>query len=248
MTIPRLVARAPALALAALAACQCTHAADLAIMPVAVQLDAAHDRTTVRVTNTGKDAVVLQADAIGWSRRSGVDIDSSTDDLIVNPPVFTVAPGATQIVRVGLRRNSPSDHESTYRMVLREVPSPVDPADEAVQGQVRVLVALRVPVYVAPAVVRHEQRWIAHYDVDGRLVAGVTNTGNVHYKIGTVRLASTQDSVATRLQGPESVVMPGEAREIALEPPAAGQAGKPLALEVLTDRGLQHVSLDVASR
>ena len=238
--------RAVLLALAGLAALA-ARAADLTIMPVAVQLDAAHDRTTVRVSNTGRAPVVLQADAIGWSRTNGVDQDSATDDLIVNPPVFTVAPGATQIVRVGLRRNSPADHESTYRMVLREVPSPTDSADATVQGEVRVLVALRVPVYVAPAVVRHEQRWAARYDASGRLYASVTNTGNVHYKIGTLRLASQDDSSTTRLQGPESVLMPGEERQFALPRPASAPAGQPMTLEVLTDRGLQHVPLDVAA-
>ncbi len=229
--------------LAAIAA----RAADLTIMPVAVQLDAAHDRTTVRVSNTGKAPVVLQADAIGWSRTDGVDQDTATDDLIVNPPVFTVAPGATQILRVGLRRNSPAEHESTYRMVLREVPSAADAADASVQGQVRVLVALRVPVYVAPAVVRHEQRWAARYDASGRLYASVSNTGNVHLKIGTLRLASQDDSAATRLQGPESVLMPGEVRQFALQRPTPVPAGQPMSLEVLTDRGLQHVPLDLAS-
>jgi fimbrial chaperone protein len=223
-------------------------AADLTIMPVAVQLDAAHDRTTVRVTNTGKSAVVLQADAIGWTREAGVDRDSSTDDLIVNPPVFTVAPGATQIVRVGLRRSSPSERESTYRMVLREVPSPAEAFDGSVQGQVRVLVALRVPVYVAPSVVRREQRWAARYDASGRLVADVTNTGNVHYKIGAVRLALEDASTTMKPEGSESVVMPGEARQFALRAPLARLPGKPLTLEVLTDRGMQYVPLDVASQ
>ena len=119
---------------------------------MAVQLDAQHDRSTVRVTNQGKDAVILQGDAIGWERDAGVDRDASTSDLIVKPPVFTVARGQTQIVRVGLRRNSASETESTYRMVLREVPSEAA-GSETLQGQVRVLVAVSTTNVVFGAIV-----------------------------------------------------------------------------------------------
>jgi fimbrial chaperone protein len=219
--------------------------ADLSIMPVAVQLDAQHDRSTVRVTNQGKDTVVLQADAIGWEREAGVDRDTATSDLIVNPPVFTVAPGQTQIVRVGLRRNSASDRESTYRMVLREVPS-AQAGSETLQGQVRVLVAVRVPVYVAPSVVRRQEHWAARYDASGQLVAAVTNSGNVHYKVGSLRLASEDASATVHAAGPQSVVMPGEARSFVLNAPTQGTSGKPLALEVLTDSGMQHVPIEIA--
>src|SRR5690349_19377576 len=110
--------------LAMLASMSDAIAADLSLMPVVVHLDRTRDRTTVQVTNNGSTAVVLQADAIAWRRDAGVDRDEASDDLIVNPAVFTVAPGRTQIVRVGLRRSTASEQEATYRMVLREVPAP----------------------------------------------------------------------------------------------------------------------------
>ncbi len=235
-----------AVAALALAGALPAFCADLSIMPVAVQLDAQHDRSTVRVTNQGKEAVILQADAIGWAREAGVDRDTATSDLIVNPPVFTVAPGATQIVRVGLRRDSASDKESTYRMVLREVPSA--DAGETLQGQVRVLVAVRVPVYVAPSVVRRQQHWAARYDASGQLVAAVTNSGNVHYKIGSLRLASEDASATVRAEGPQSVVMPGEARSFVLRAPTKASADTPLTLDVQTDNGMQHVPIEIAQK
>ena len=234
-----------AVAALALAGAVSAFGADLSIMPVSVQLDAQHDRSTVRVTNQGKEAVILQADAIGWEREAGVDRDTSTSDLIVNPPVFTVAPGQTQIVRVGLRRTSASDKESTYRMVLREVPS-AEVGTETIQGQVRVLVAVRVPVYVAPSVVRRQEHWAMRYDASGQLVAAVTNSGNVHYKVGSLRVASEDASATVHAEGPQSVVMPGEARSFVLRAPAKAAGDQPLTLEVQTDRGIQHVPISIA--
>jgi fimbrial chaperone protein len=235
----------PGVAALALLGAVAASGADLSIMPVAVQLDAAHDRSTVRVTNQGASPVILQADAIGWVREGGVDRDTATSDLIVNPPVFTVAPGQTQIVRVGLRRNSAAEREATFRMVLREVPAQ-EPAGGALQGQVRVLVAVRVPVYVAPSVVRRQERWVARYDDAGQLVAAVTNDGNVHYKIGSLHLATEDPSATTRAQGPQSVVMPGEVRSFVLRAPVKLPVDQPAVLEVQTDTGMQYVPITIA--
>jgi len=217
--------------------------ADLSLMPVAVHLDRTHDRTTVQVANNGSTAIVLQADAIAWRREAGVDRDEASSDLIVNPAVFTIAPGRTQIVRVGLRRTTASEQEATYRMVLREVPTPETAETPAVQGNVRVLVTMRLPVYVAPAAVRREERWHARYDEQGRLVAQVTNNGNVHYKVGAVRIQGEDVRTTVVAQGPDSVLFPGEVRSFRL--PARNTPDQPLTLEVMTDRGVQYVALDL---
>ena len=225
-----------------------TAAADLSIMPVSIQLDRERDRTTVQVTNNGSEPVVLQAEAIAWKRDAGVDRDESSDALLVNPGVFTVAPGKTQVLRVGLRRNVATAQEATYRMVLREVPPP--PGDSAMmQGNVRVLVALRVPVYVAPQAVRRDERWTARYDADGQLLVQVANQGNVHYKVGTLHVQGDDPRNRIVAQGAESVLFPGEVRNFRLPPriaSAEARATNALTLEVLTDRGVQHVALDLA--
>ncbi len=118
------------------------------------------------------------------------------------------------------------------------------------QGNVRVLGTLRLPVYVAPAAVRREERWHARYDEQGRLVAQVTNNGNVHYKVGAVRLQGEDVRTAVITQGPDSVLFPGEARSFRLPPRSApaGAAPEPLTLEVMTDRGVQYVALDPSPR
>ena len=228
-------------------------AADIGLMPVAVQLDRMHDRATVQVMNHGSEPVVLQADAIAWKRDGGVDSDGPTSDLIVNPPVFTVQPGQVQIVRLGLRRSADGQSESTYRMVLREVPSPQAGDPTGITGNVRVLMALRVPVYVAPNTVKRDERWRAHRDDQGNIVASVVNAGNVHYKVGAIRLrdgdgTSPQAPVAEKTLG--TVLFPGEGQSFQLKGSATTAmpaAGRPMTLEVLTDRGLQHVALELAS-
>ena len=138
-------------------------AAEIGLTPIALHLDRTHDRTLVKVENHGTEPVTMQADAIDWSRQGPDDESISTDALVVSPPIFMVAPGQTQIVRVGLRRATSLTQEATYRMVLREIPRPVE-AGGTISGSVQVLVALRVPVYVAPQQPRRDARWQARSD------------------------------------------------------------------------------------
>ncbi|MCU7373421.1 fimbria/pilus periplasmic chaperone [Paucibacter sp. O1-1] len=214
------------------------HAADISLMPVNVKLDRLNDRATVQVQNNGSEAVIMQADAIAWTRVQGQDVDGPTSDIIVNPPIFTIQPGQTQIVRVGLRRNQELQQEATYRMVLREVPSPRLSDIGNVSGSVRVLVALRVPVYVAPSKIVRQEQWQLRRDATGEMVASVSNTGNVHLKIGELRL---QGGAALALQGSGSVIFPGEQRSFRLQ---GGQ--KHRLLEVVSEQGVQQVALNEA--
>lgn len=223
-------------------------AADIGLMPVVLNLGAGHDRGTVHVHNRGKEAVTLQADAGRWTREAGADVDAPSADLIVNPPLFALAPGATQIVRVGLRGAAPAAEAAAYRLVLREVPTATD-TTALISGSVRVLVSFRLPVYVAPTQVRRDERWQVQRDASGELAAEVVNAGNVHLRVGTLRLNDGGHlPLAEHAAG--AVLFPGESRRFALREAArpATAAAQPMTLEVLTDRGLQRVAVAAATR
>ena len=119
---------AAATSLAALLWTSPAWASDIGVSPVAVHLDKANDRATVNVVNNGADPVVMQAEVVEWQHGPGaVDAGGPTSDMIVNPAVFTLAAGQSQVVRVGMRRAAQATREGTYRIVLREVPTPPKP-------------------------------------------------------------------------------------------------------------------------
>ena len=214
-------------------------AADVSIMPVNVRLDRANDRATVQVQNNGTEPVTMQAEGIRWTRENGQDVDGPTTDLLVNPPIFTLQAGQVQVLRVGLRRPPDLQQEATYRMVLREVPVARPGGDTQVTGAVRVLVALRVPVYVAPNQVRRDSSWSVQRASSGETVATVTNAGNVHVKVSELRLTGANGEVKSMaVPGAQSVVFPGEQRSYRIPTPA----GPPGNLQVMTDQGLQQVT------
>lgn len=219
-------------------------ASDLGVSPVIIHLTQPTDRITLQVRNRGSEAVIVQAETVAWRRVNGVDEDTPTRDLIVNPSVFRVEPQQTQVLRIGLRHPNAPPVESTYRLVLQEVPPAATTSSTAsTGGQVRVLLAMRLPVYVAPSEVKRSAQWQARTDHAGNVTASVINSGNVHLRVVRLRLhdgSDAQRSYAEQDFG--TVVFPGESRgfPMRLRQPWSGQSA---ALEVMTDRGPQHVAL-----
>lgn len=222
-------------------------ASEIAVTPVAVHLDQANDRATVTVVNSGAEPVIMQVEMVGWKRSDSIDEDVPTGDMVVNPSVFTVAPGRSQLVRVGLRRNVPLQREGTYRIVLREVPPAPVPGETRISGQVRVLMALRVPIYVAPAKVVHAAQWQANRQSDGSVTASLSNEGNVHVRVGRLQLRSLDGQVVQSDQALAAVVFPGERQRFRIAG-RLGQDSSPMTLEVMTDQGPQSVPVGVAAR
>ena len=225
-------------------------ASDIGVSPVSVHLDKANDRGTVNVVNNGSNTVVMQAEVIQW-RRIGPqqDEDGPTVDMIVNPAIFTVTPGQTQVVRIGMRKAAQPTQEGTYRIVLREVPTPPLPGEAVVAGQVRVLMALRVPVYVAPLNVVKAPRFAATREADGTIVASLENEGNVHVRVGRLRVRADGDPAAAPSadQAVAEVVFPGEGRKFRV-PNQVAKAGDKLLLEIATDQGPYEVPVALARR
>ena len=253
MRLSRLHPLASAAALAAaLFAGAPAQASDIGVSPVAVNLDKANDRASINVVNNGDQAVVMQAEVIDWRRdASPAKEDGPTTDMIVNPAVFTMQPGQTQVVRIGMRKPAQPAQEGTYRIVLREVPTPPKEGEVRIAGQVRVLMALRVPVYVAPLNVVNNARWAATREDDGSIVASLQNEGNVHVRVGRLRLRHTDaDPTAAPAadQAVAEVVFPGEAKKFRVPAVTAAARAERMLLEIATDQGPFEVPVTLARK
>jgi fimbrial chaperone protein len=226
---------------------QSAWAANLGVTPVAVYMSNAANRATVSIVNYGDEPVTMQVEGIEWTRVNGVDKDGETSDIMVNPAVFTVEPGDNQIIRVGMRKPANPSTEGTYRLVLREVPVIAAPSDTSGGTNVRVLVAMRIPIYVSPTKVVRDENWKVNTDGKGNIVVKLNNNGNVHYKVGGIKLRPNQDKesapLATSSEG--GVIFPGETRAFNMRS-AQPLANKSITLEVFTDIGPQYVTTEIA--
>ncbi len=226
-------------------------AADISVMPVGLTLSGQQDRQAITVTNQGKERVTMQVDKVVWTQLDGQDKYAPTQDLLVNPPLFSILPGRSQVLRVGLIRPPNGDKEAAYRLFLREVPFGLGDGASLKSddnGQVRMLLEIRLPIYVAPTKIVRAQEWHAQRNLDGSIALDVVNTGNVHLVVGELKLFLA-DAVAgdppLSFTKTSSAVLPGQSRrwEIPLGQPLTSQR---IVLEVATDRGRQKVPLDLA--
>lgn len=220
-------------------------AAQLGITPTTIQFGDKFNRTVVSVVNYGTAPVTMQADAVQWLRVNGRDEERSTNALVLAPAIFTIGPGETQIVRVGLRQAGQKIDEAKYRVLLREVSAAGEVAADATP--VRLAAAQRVPVYVAPARVVEKEHWDARRDASGNIVASIRNAGNVHYKIGKVNLRgeNRKEGMPAASASLGAVLFPGEEKSFPLRLSQPLPETRQVTLEVFTNRGVQYVALNL---
>jgi fimbrial chaperone protein len=115
----------------------------LAVLPVNILLSPGQKTTTLTVTNQGTSETSIQIRAYAWSQNDGEDKLTSSDAVVVSPPLASIAAGATQVIRLILRQ-PPQDSEATYRILVDQIPPPAEP------GIVHVVLRLSIPIFAQP--------------------------------------------------------------------------------------------------
>lgn len=218
-------------------ACAIAHAGSFMANPIRLVVPAGANATSLTLENTGAEAVLVQAEVLAWSQADGKDVLAPSEDLVVSPPIFKVAPKASQIVRVGVVRRNAGDRELTYRVFLQEVPEPAAPGAQGVNVALR----LGLPVFVMPrANTAPQLAWRAVRDAGGVKVT-VTNSGNAHAQLIDCRVVRENGTVVAELPL-AAYVLPGSTRSWTVKTGSVAGAEK-LRLSVQTAGGL--VSADI---
>jgi len=227
-------------------------AGSFSISPIRVELSAQQRTEALTVRNeSGDREVVVQAQAFAWSQRDGQDVLSETRDVIVTPPVFTLAANAQQIVRVAVRRPADAKRELSYRLILQEVPP------EAPKNFTGLQVALRLnlPIFVAPQASAAPQLiWSAQWQQDNSLLVTARNQGELHAQVIDFTVQAQSDKAGGNAALKNSVVkyvLPGAVMSWSLPPPANAQQLNalkqgPLKLQGASDRG--EISADLPAQ
>jgi len=225
-------------------------ASSFSVNPVRVTLSAKQPVAAITVRNSDVEPTVVQLEATVWTQVDGKDTQVPSNDLLATPPIFTLPPGGSQIVRVGLRGARKVPGEVTYRLSLREVPS----SQLATTG-LRVALHISMPIFVVPATpVAPEIKWRATREEEGKVRITATNTGNAHVQLGKLDLLAGGDVVGSRSIA--EYVLPGNARYWVVDTRAtnAGKlaTGATLRISTSSDAGpLQAdvpLEIDTASR
>lgn len=208
-------------------------AGSFTVNPVRITLSPSRRVAAITVTNAAKEASVIQLETSRWTQQGGKDVLTPSSEILATPPIFTLQPGASQIVRVGLRQPPNTAGELTYRLLLREVPPP-----QPISQGLRVALAISMPVFVVSAQPAFSNlQWQAERLADGRIQLQVTNTGNAHVQVGALELSSSGSASPVVQQSVATYVLPGNTRSWTLKSSVDLRPGSVLRLHASTDAG-----------
>ena len=132
-------------------------AAAVTISPIMVELSPEKKVASIRLLNDSADAMTFQAETLAWLQVGGADRYAETQELLVAPTIAQIAPGASQVFRVTLRKPLRMDTERAYRLVLEDVTAET----ALVAGEVKLRFRHNLPLFVTtgqPAVVNSQWR------------------------------------------------------------------------------------------
>jgi fimbrial chaperone protein len=168
------------LATGVLAAADEAAAGTLSVAPIRVELSSATRTAVLTVRNQDDAPVTVQARPQAWSQPEGGERLDDTHDVLVTPPIFTIAPKSQQVLRIALTRAADPARELDYRLVLTELPSPT-PAEST---GLKVALRITLPVFVAAQTrAAPDLAWTHQWGADGTLRIEAHNRGSAHIQI-----------------------------------------------------------------
>lgn len=228
--------RARALARAGLLAALLTvmpaEAGQIRISPLSLGLTPAQRAASLTLLNEADTPVSLQVRVFSWQQ----DVDagmllSPTSDVALSPAMVTLAPGATQLVRV-LARGTGEAGERYYRVLVDELPSGAG----ASRDQVQVLTRYSLPLFLEPRVAGLPRLTLqAQHCQDGRQRLLVGNSGERRARLADWRLLAG-DEVLTLQPGLAGYALAGGTLTLPL-PSGMAWPATPVRLVAGTDLG-----------
>ena len=97
-------------------------AASLSVSPIRLDVPAPANSASVTLRNDGSLPVNIQVRIFKWVLKNGEDFYEETDDVVATPPVATIPPGGSALLRIVRTANAPTVGEEPYRLIVDEIP------------------------------------------------------------------------------------------------------------------------------
>ncbi len=194
------------MAVASIAFGGATWAASLSVSPVNLFVIAPGKAGAISIANQNKTPVRLQIRIFRWRQQNGEEVLEPTRDAIVNPPSMVIPPEQTYTIRVARLSPALVTAEESYRVIIDELPSPVDPGNP--QQGVRMLLRTSLPVFFAAKAAAPKIAWRL-WSADGKLNLEATNAGNRHIKLVGLAVEGPQGVTKFNVAGTSAYVLPG---------------------------------------
>lgn len=165
-------------------------AASLTVSPVLIDAGAAAN-ATLTLQNRQARPLDAQVRIFRWRQGGGEDQLTPADDVVASPPILTVDPNGSAVVRVQRQSREEPVAEEAYRIVVDELPNP----DRQRNGTVAVVLRYLVPAFFFPPQASQPHVSWAITRRDGKLLLTATNRGDKRLQVIDLRLKTAGTSV-----------------------------------------------------
>jgi len=190
-------------------------AGSLSVTPIRIELSSAQRSVALTVRNDGDQPTVVQAQLVAWSQADDDDRLEPTTDVLASPPIFTVAPGAAQILRIALRRAPDAARERSYRVLVTEVPG--KPQPESAGAQFALKISLPIFVEASGAKTSPQLEWSGTRTAKGELALTAVNTGAKHIRVQSIEVTRAGSDPDANYAG-LWYILPGQRRTVTIKP------------------------------
>lgn len=164
------------------------NAATIRLSPVNVEILSNQSAASISLFNQSNESTDLQIRVFEWTQKNGQDQLTPTDEIAISPPFLKLQSNDSYNLRVVRINPAPVSGEKTYRIIIDELPKPID-SRKAAQG-VNVLLRSSLPVFVVnkDAITQLNWKIDANQEVPS---LNISNIGNRHALLNDLALVDT---------------------------------------------------------
>jgi fimbrial chaperone protein len=214
-------------------------AATLQVSPVRISLGPDGKAGVVRLQNRSDVPSLVQVEALVWNETDDLSQVPTTSEILAVPPVFEIAAGAEQVIRLALRRPLTSGTEQAYRLLITEVPRAVGDGAQGVAFALR----LNLPVFVTPEGALPQPTWSLERGA-GSATLTLGNQGNAHVRVQSVALFEDGGAQPVFVSDEGGYVLAGRERSWQLDLGRL-KAGAALTVKAETNLGELEAPVDI---
>lgn len=177
------------------------------ISPIELEITAARSISSFTVTNDTSEPITYQTQGRMWKQVDGENVEENTTDIIITPPIVTIAAGQQQVFRTGLSKKIESNKELTYRVYLEDI-SEFKTVNASKQTGISFKFNHNLPLFINLNI--HTANLSLAKCSDTTQIKNcirVKNNGNKHFKVTEVTITSDELSTSELVIGSKTTVL-----------------------------------------
>ncbi|MFV5363638.1 molecular chaperone [Acinetobacter oleivorans] len=193
------------------------NAASIRLSPVSVEILSDQAASSISLYNQSNESSDLQVRVFEWRQNAGQDQLIATDEIAVSPPFLKLQPNDSYNLRVVRINPVPVSGEQTYRIIIDELPKPID--NRKVDQGVNVLLRSSLPLFVVNKDAITKLTWSIQQEQNNSSLI-INNVGNRHALLSNLTLVDTtaNKSYAIKVNTVNGYILAGKARNFNISP------------------------------